>query len=613
MANLSIGSGDDDGVQIVLDDSDSPPSFEYCFVGSFLTSSIINFPSMKSTMAQVWHPPGGISITDLGEGRFLFRLYHILGVDQIANGGPWFFNTHLLRAAKTQEKIDSWERSVPLCPSQVQVRTPEPKLTLFCFLCGILGHGESFCPLRFGEGGMNLTPGWDASLRAPSRRSTPTPCKWLIEEGMNRPKFPAPNHVKNISREVISPSPNPLFKGQSSCQTSNQPQLEEVNHKHNLVKQHMQVMVPVGHVIHMVSDENSLPQIQTSVAPVGRPNYVSNIAFDTEMSLLEEDNPIANSDSAKRPRVQHPTLAVSTRLDSSGDKVSKGLDRWFRKIKRDRKLSVKELQERISFSGQQQLSDSVLGDLIDSKLELNLQLDKEEIYWEQRARANWLRNGDRNTNFFHRYASQRRRCKRIDGLVTEDGAFHDNMDEVRNIAVSYFSKLFTTSGTSDPITILDGISCSIDHTMNQTLMAAFTRDDIFVALNSMGLLKASGADGLGAVFYQRFWGIIGHDIVDYCIGVLHGDFPVADINKTHIVHCPSKVKILNWRMVRNYVPTLHKLFIKLVATDPTCLRCRANIEDSLHVVRDCFFAREVWHQLGFNFPLSQLHDTLADW
>ncbi|KAK8578661.1 hypothetical protein V6N12_069007 [Hibiscus sabdariffa] len=87
LAHISIGGGEDDGVQIELEDNESPMSLEYCFVGSFLTTSIINFPSMRSTMATVWHPPGSISIYDLGSGRFLFKLYHILDVERIESGG----------------------------------------------------------------------------------------------------------------------------------------------------------------------------------------------------------------------------------------------------------------------------------------------------------------------------------------------------------------------------------------------------------------------------------------------------------------------------------------------------------------------------------------------
>ncbi|KAK8669355.1 hypothetical protein V6N13_106788 [Hibiscus sabdariffa] len=53
MTTLGIGEGEDDGVQIDLEDLNSQPSLDYCFVGSFLTAIIINFQSMRSTIANV--------------------------------------------------------------------------------------------------------------------------------------------------------------------------------------------------------------------------------------------------------------------------------------------------------------------------------------------------------------------------------------------------------------------------------------------------------------------------------------------------------------------------------------------------------------------------------
>ncbi|KAK5844875.1 uncharacterized protein At4g02000-like [Gossypium arboreum] len=40
------------------------------------------------------------------------------------------------------------------------------KLTTFYFLCGRLGHGESFCPIRMYHGSKDLPMEWDISLRA---------------------------------------------------------------------------------------------------------------------------------------------------------------------------------------------------------------------------------------------------------------------------------------------------------------------------------------------------------------------------------------------------------------------------------------------------------------
>ena len=41
--------------------------------------------------------------------------------------------------------------------------------------------------------------------------------------------------------------------------------------------------------------------------------------------------------------------------------------------------------------------------------EINALLNDEEIYWEQRAKAHWLKEDDRNTKFFHAQASERRK------------------------------------------------------------------------------------------------------------------------------------------------------------------------------------------------------------
>ncbi|MBA0732791.1 hypothetical protein Gogos_016857, partial [Gossypium gossypioides] len=38
------------------------------------------------------------------------------------------------------------------------------KLTLFCFLCSHLGHGDNFCPLRIRSKRQELESGWGASL-----------------------------------------------------------------------------------------------------------------------------------------------------------------------------------------------------------------------------------------------------------------------------------------------------------------------------------------------------------------------------------------------------------------------------------------------------------------
>jgi hypothetical protein len=43
-------------------------------------------------------------------------------------------------------------------------------------------------------------------------------------------------------------------------------------------------------------------------------------------------------------------------------------------------------------------------------------LEQEEIHWLQHSRVNWLSQGDKNTRFFHQFASARRKKNMIKRL-----------------------------------------------------------------------------------------------------------------------------------------------------------------------------------------------------
>jgi hypothetical protein len=49
--------------------------------------------------------------------------------------------------------------------------------------------------------------------------------------------------------------------------------------------------------------------------------------------------------------------------------------------------------------------------------EMNCLLEREEIYWKQRSRIEWLKEGDKNTKFFHASATCRMHHNSIPSLI----------------------------------------------------------------------------------------------------------------------------------------------------------------------------------------------------
>lgn len=60
--------------------------------------------------------------------------------------------------------------------------------------------------------------------------------------------------------------------------------------------------------------------------------------------------------------------------------------------------------------------DENVAELIDTKIHLNLEIDKDEMYWKKRPKINWLKIWDKSTAFFHNYASQRKHMNHINCL-----------------------------------------------------------------------------------------------------------------------------------------------------------------------------------------------------
>ena len=67
--------------------------------------------------------------------------------------------------------------------------------------------------------------------------------------------------------------------------------------------------------------------------------------------------------------------------------------------------------------------------------------------------------------------------------------------------------------------------------MNDSLTQVFTIEEIRMALFQMHPTKTPGPNDMSAIFYQKYWNIVGPDVTNMVLNVLNFNMSMADINK----------------------------------------------------------------------------------
>ena len=70
-------------------------------------------------------------------------------------------------------------------------------------------------------------------------------------------------------------------------------------------------------------------------------------------------------------------------------------------------------------------------------------LTRSEILRKQKSRELWLKEGDRNTKFFHLSTIIRRMRNNIDAIKSEEGLWATSSNQIRHLFYNSFRKIFT--------------------------------------------------------------------------------------------------------------------------------------------------------------------------
>ncbi|XP_022549590.1 uncharacterized protein LOC111201644 [Brassica napus] len=218
----------------------------------------------------------------------------------------------------------------------------------------------------------------------------------------------------------------------------------------------------------------------------------------------------------------------------------KALGEWRRQHNVNSARLVEELKEKVE--GMYADDNATTEEIASALKDLSNALKAEEMFWKQKSRVFWLREGDRNTKFFHALTKQRRSRNKITQLQDVNGNIVEDEEGLVAIATSYFRQIFESSNPEDIEEALAQVPTTITGAMNENLTAPVTEWEVKLALFAMHPEKAPGPDEMTALFYHKLWDIVKDDLTLMVNNFLIEGTVVNGLNDTNICLIPKTAK-----------------------------------------------------------------------
>eukprot|EP00253_Pinus_taeda_P009251 PITA_09251 len=179
--------------------------------------------------------------------------------------------------------------------------------------------------------------------------------------------------------------------------------------------------------------------------------------------------------------------------------------------------------------------------------ELDDRCRQEEIFWRQKLRVQWIKEGEINTKFFHKSTLSHRSHNIILKLKDSQGKELVTHKEMESIPVQHFLRiakepLLDRSQFINKFTryIPKIVTREDDHNLNRSV----SEDEIREVINELQNGKAPGPDGFNVDFFKACWKIVKQDILEVVEDSIRSRSVLKALNNYFIALIPKKEKAI---------------------------------------------------------------------
>lgn len=182
----------------------------------------------------------------------------------------------------------------------------------------------------------------------------------------------------------------------------------------------------------------------------------------------------------------------------------------------------------------------------------NLQRNSNNM-WAQRARLSWIKDGDKNTTFFHAITCIRAQTNCIAQVVNAQGILCRDHASIESAFLTFYKNLWT-SPICPFVNPLDALPCDLPRLSDSDaalLVREVTKEKVYHTILDLPTGKAPGPDGVTVEFYRKFWPLIGHHLYSAIRFFFDNSFIPSSWGKTFVTLIP---KIEKPKLVSDFKP-----------------------------------------------------------